>query len=416
MTRLGLRSRVFWASAAVVGYTYVGFPLLLLARSRLRPAPYRSADITPTVSLLVAAHNEARSIGAKLENALALDYPADRLEIVVASDGSDDETEAIVAAFADRGIRLLGLQRVGKAGALDAAAGVATGEILVFSDANSAYAPDAIRRLVRPFADPSVGGVAGNQRYRRASASDAATAGEQVYWDFDRLLKEAESRAGSTISATGAIYAVRRSLFRGVPVGVTDDFAVSTSVIEQGQRLVFAADAVAWEPVASSGGAEWGRKVRIMTRGFRGVLERRALLDPRRYGFYSVQLASHKLLRRLMAIPLLALALVAPSLWRQGRIYQLATVCQGAFYALGVTGLALGRRGPGRHRLFAAPSFFILVNAAAMAALANVLRGRRIDRWDPARTEAVTQGQMLPALPLRNARAPAPPRPPGRPR
>lgn len=416
MIPLGLRARVFWASATIVGYTYVGFPLLVLARGRLRPAPYRSADITPTVTLLVAAHNEAGAIGSKLENALALDYPADRLEIVVASDGSDDQTEAIVATFADRGVRLLGLGRVGKAAALDAAAGAATGDILVFSDANSLYAPDAIRRLVRPFADASVGGVAGNQRYRPRSASDATTAGEQVYWDFDRILKEAESRAGSTISATGAIYAIRRSLFRGVPVGVTDDFAVSTSVIEQGHRLVFAADAVAWEPVASSGGVEWGRKVRIMTRGFRGVLERRALLDPTRYGFYSVQLASHKVLRRLMAIPLLALALAAPSLWRRGRIYQLATVGQWAFYALGVAGLAMGRRGVARHRLLAAPGFFIMVNAAALTALGNVLRGRRIDRWDPARNEVVTQAPRPPASPPPDARIDAPTRRLGRPR
>jgi cellulose synthase/poly-beta-1,6-N-acetylglucosamine synthase-like glycosyltransferase len=405
LIRLGLRAGVFWASAAVLGYTYVGFPLLVLVRSRLRPAPYRSDDITPTVTLLVAAHNEARSIGAKLDNALALDYPADRLEIVVASDGSDDGTDAIVASYAERGVRLLGLQRVGKAAALDAAADVATGEILVFSDANSHYAPDAVRRLVRPFADSSIGGVAGNQRYRPHSASDATTAGEQVYWDFDRVLKEAESLAGSTISATGAIYAIRRSLFRGVPVGVTDDFAVSTSVIEQGYRLVFAADAVAWEPVASSGGAEWGRKVRIMTRGFRGVVERRALLDPTRYGFYSVQLASHKVLRRLMGIPLLALAVAAPALWRRGRIYQLATVGQVTFYALGVAGLAIGRRGPGRHRLLAAPSFFIMVNAAAMTALWNVVRGRRIDRWDPARSADVTPEQAPPAAAPPGSRA-----------
>jgi hypothetical protein len=190
-----------------------------------------------------------------------------------------------------------------------------------------------------------------------------------------------------------------------VPVGVTDDFAVSTSVIEQGYRLVFAADAVAWEPVASSGGAEWGRKVRIMTRGFRGVVERRALLDPTRYGFYSVQLASHKVLRRLMGIPLLALAVAAPALWRRGRIYQLATVGQVTFYALGVAGLAIGRRGPGRHRLLAAPSFFIMVNAAAMTALWNVVRGRRIDRWDPARSADVTPEQAPPAAAPPGSRA-----------
>ena len=385
---MGLRSRLFWASAAVVGYTYVGFPLVVLVRGRLRPTPYRSADITPTVSLLVAAHNEARGIARKLENALALDYPADRLDIVVASDGSNDDTEAIVATFVGRGIRLLQLPRQGKALALNAAVAASTGEILVFSDANSLYAADAVRRLVRPFADPSVGGVAGNQRYRPGSASDATTAGEQVYWDFDRLLKEAESRAGSTISATGAIYAIRRSLFRGVPVGVTDDFAVSTSVIEQGYRLVFAADALAWEPVASSGSMEWDRKVRIMTRGLRGVFERRALLNPTRYGFYSVQLVSHKVLRRMAGIPLIVLALLSPALWRRGRVYRLATVLQSAFYLLGIVGLVLGRRGIARHRLLAAPSFFITVNAAAMTALWNIVRGRKIDRWDPARAPA----------------------------
>jgi cellulose synthase/poly-beta-1,6-N-acetylglucosamine synthase-like glycosyltransferase len=385
---MGLRSRLFWASAAIVGYTYVGFPLVVLVRGRLRPTPYRAADITPTVSLLVAAHNEARGIARKLENALALDYPADRLDIIVASDGSNDDTDAIVATFVGRGIRLLELPRQGKALALNAAVAASTGEILVFSDANSLYAADAVRRLVRPFADPSVGGVAGNQRYRPGSASDATTAGEQVYWDFDRLLKEAESRAGSTISATGAIYAIRRTLFRGVPVGVTDDFAVSTSVIEQGYRLVFAPDALAWEPVASSGSMEWDRKVRIMTRGLRGVFERRALLNPTRYGFYSVQLVSHKVLRRMAGIPLIVLALLSPALWRRGRVYRLATVLQSAFYLLGIVGLVLGQRGIARHRLLAAPSFFITVNAAAMTALWNIVRGRKIDRWDPARAPA----------------------------
>jgi cellulose synthase/poly-beta-1,6-N-acetylglucosamine synthase-like glycosyltransferase len=404
---MGMRSRLFWASAAIVGYTYVGFPLLVLVRGRLRPTPYRAADITPTVSLLVAAHNEARGIARKLENALALDYPADRLDIVVASDGSNDDTEAIVATFVGRGIRLLQLPRQGKALALNAAVAASTGEILVFSDANSLYAADAVRRLVRPFADPSVGGVAGNQRYRPGSASDATTAGEQVYWDFDRLLKEAESRAGSTISATGAIYAIRRTLFRGVPVGVTDDFAVSTSVIEQGYRLVFAPDAVAWEPVAPSGGVEWGRKVRIMTRGLRGVYERRALLDPRHYGFYSLQLLSHKVLRRLVGIPLIAMALLAPSLWNRGRAYRLATIGQWTFYGLGIAGLALGRRGRGRHRLLAAPSFFVMVNAAALVAAWNVVRGRRIDRWDPARSDTVRL-EPAPAPPEPRSSSPGP--------
>ena len=262
-----------------------------------------------------------------------------------------------------------------------------SGEILVFSDANSAYAADAVRALVRPFADPDIGGVAGNQRYLSGAKADGMGVGEHAYWNFDRALKQAESQAGSTISATGAIYAIRRSLFKGVPVGVTDDFAVSTSVVAQGHRLVFAADAVAWEAVSSTGDTEWERKVRIITRGLRGVYERRGLLNPARFGFYAVQLLSHKLLRRLMGVPLLIMALAAPSLWRHGSIYRLATVAQGAMYALGIAGLLLRRRAIGRNRLLAAPGFFLMANAAAMVAAWNVIRGRRIDRWEPVRPD-----------------------------
>jgi len=379
-----MRRRLFWASAGLVLYTYVAFPALVLLRARLRQAPYHSRDVTPSVSLLVAAYNESASIGAKLENSLALDYPRDLLEIVVASDGSNDGTDEIVRALETDGVRLLSLPRGGKAAALNAAVAASSGEILVFSDANSIYAIDAIRALVRPFADPRVGGVAGNQRYRPGSVAAGTAEGERAYWNFDRVLKEAESQAGSTISATGAIYAIRRNLFQGVPIGVTDDFAVSTSVIAQGHRLVFAVDAVAWEPVASTGTVEWGRKVRVITRGLRGVWERRELLNPR-HGFYAVQLLSHKLLRRLMGIPLLVMALVAPMLWRHGFIYRLATLAQGTFVALGVAGLLLGQRRISRHRVLAAPAFFLMVNAAALTAAWNVIRGRRIDRWEPVR-------------------------------
>ena len=380
-----MRSRLFWASAGLVIYTYLAFPAIVLLRAMLRPTPYRSGDITPSVSLVIAAYNERRGIGAKIENSLALDYPHDRLEIIIASDGSDDGTDDIVRRHAASGLRLLSLPRGGKAAALNAAVAASSGEILVFSDANSAYATDAVRALVRPFADPTVGGVAGDQRYQPGTAADGTAEGERAYWNFDRVLKEAESRAGSTISATGAIYAIRRSLFRGVPVGVTDDFAVSTSVIAQRRRLVFAPDAVAWEPVSSSGVAEWGRKVRVITRGLRGVYERRDLLDPRQHGFYAVQLFSHKLLRRLMGVPLLIMAIAAPTLWRKGPLYQLATIGQSALYALGVAGLLLGKTEIGRHRALAAPGFFLMVNAAALRAAWNVIRGRRVDRWEPVR-------------------------------
>jgi GT2 family glycosyltransferase len=376
---------LFAAAAALVAYTYVGFPLLVLLRARLRPRPYRRAPITPTVSVVVAARNEARSIAKKLDSLAALDYPHDRFEVIVAADGCDDGTEAVARSRGDERVRVLSLPRVGKAGALNAAAAVATGEILVFSDANSLYAPSSLRALVAPFADPEVGGVAGDQRYLADGAEAAVATGERRYWDLDRALKVAESRGGNVISATGAIYAVRRELFRPVPDGVTDDFATSTAVIAQGRRLVFAPDAVAFEPVGHSGEVEFERKVRIMTRGLNAVLARHELLDPRRHGFYAVQLLSHKVLRRLMAVPLALLAVTTASLGRRSAPFRAMAAAQGALYALGAAGLLLGGRRAGHTRIVALPAYFCMVNLASLRAVWNVARRRRIDRWEPRR-------------------------------
>jgi glycosyltransferase involved in cell wall biosynthesis len=376
---------VFAAAAVLVAYTYVAFPLLVLLRARLRPRPHRSAAVTPTVSIIIAARNEADSIGAKVENLRALDYPRDRLQVVIACDGCDDGTDAIAHACGDERVRVLGLPRMGKAGALNAAVAEATGDILVFSDANSLYAPDAVRALVAPFADPDVGGVAGDQRYLADGAEAAVAGGERRYWALDRMLKTAESRGGNVISATGAIYAVRRELFVPVPSGVTDDFATSTAVIAQGRRLVFAPDAVAFEPVGRSGGIEFERKVRVMTRGLNAVVARRELLDARRHGFYALQLVSHKVLRRLMAVPLMALGLSAAVLARRSAPFRALAALQGMVYALGAVGLVLGGRAPRRTPLLGLPAYFCLVNAASLRAVWNVVRRREIDRWEPRR-------------------------------
>lgn len=388
----GFAQVVFWAALALMAYTYVVFPALLVVRGLLWRRPYRAEDITPSVSLIIAAYNEAASIGDKLENVLALDYPRDCLEVIVASDGSTDGTVATVSAYADRGVRLLALPRQGKAGVLNAAVAAAHGEILVFSDANSAYAPDAVRQLVRPFADPEVGGVAGNQVYlpRQRGVGEAAQTGdgERTYWGFDRLLKQIQSRAGNTISATGAIYAIRRALFPGVPEGVTDDFATSTAVIAQGYRLVFAPDAQAYEPVAKSSGVEFGRKVRVMTRGLRAVLVRRELLNPFRYGFYAIQLFSHKILRRLMFIPLGLLLVSNPFLLGEGLFYQLTMLAQIAFYGAALAGALLRETRLGRLKLVTLPYYICLVYLAAAVATLNIVRGHQINRWEPQRQQA----------------------------
>jgi len=385
----------FWVAVGLIAYTLAGFPLLVLLRGALMHHPVQSGEETPTVSVVVAAHNEVDQIGQRLENLLSLDYPPGQLQIIVASDGSDDGTPAVAAAVARRGggarVAVLDLPRVGKAAALNAAVEKAAGEVLVMTDANSVFSEQAIRALVRPLADPRVGGVAGDQRYA-ANPSEAGIArGERSYWDFDRLLKEAESRAGNVISATGAIYAIRRSLFVPVRPDVTDDFYESTGVIEQGKRLVFAPDAVAFEPVSTATGAEFGRKVRIMTRGLRGVLARRRLLNPFRYGFYAVQLASHKLLRRQMALPLMLLLGSSIALWGRGPAFAALAIAQAALYAAGALGIALQGTVIGRNPLLAIPAFFCLVSAASVVATWNVIRGRRIERWQPRRSGSVTR-------------------------
>jgi len=371
---------VFWLAASLVAYTYFCFPLLVLARAALRPRPYRRAGVTPGVSVLIAARNEAEVIGAKVHNLLKLDYPVERVDIVVASDGSDDDTVAVARRAGGASVRVLDLPHLGKAGALNAAAAEASGEVLVFTDANSMLEPGALRALVAPLADPDVGGVAGDQRYTAGQDST----GERGYWNFDRLLKRAESRGGNVISATGALYAIRRELFQPLPGGVTDDFAVSTGVICQARRLVFAADAVAWEPVGASAEAEFERKVRVITRGLNAVLLRRQLLDPRDHGFYALQLVSHKLLRRLMAVPLVALGATSAKLARRGTAYRVTCCAEAAVLGLGAAGMLLERRrrcGP----LLAMPAYFCLVNLASLRALSNVIGGRRIDSWEPRR-------------------------------
>jgi glycosyltransferase involved in cell wall biosynthesis len=376
---------LFGLAAALIAYTYVLFPCLVLLRARVRPRPYRSAPITPSVSVLIAAHNEARSIGAKLDNLLGLDYPSDRLQVVVAADGCDDGTDAIARAGGDPRVHVLRLPRLGKAGAINAAVGAATGEILVFSDANSRFGRDALRALVAPLADPQVGAVAGDQRYLADGAEAPVATGAQRDWDLDRAIKRAESRGGNAISATGAIYAVRRELFQPVPPGVTDDFATSTAVIVQGRRLVFAPGAVAFEPVARSGEDEFERKVRVMTRGLNGVVARRELLDPRRHGFYALQLVSHKVLRRLMAVPLAVLAVTSAAEARRSRAFRALAVAQVALYLAGAAGLALRDGGRTRSRVLALPAYFCLVNLASLRAVWNLVRNRGIDRWEPRR-------------------------------
>lgn len=371
---------LFWLSIALILYTYVLFPILLVIRGTLQAKEHRQEAITPRVSLIIAAYNEAESIEAKIQNIRELDYPREHFEAIIASDGSDDDTNDLVKPHVDETISLMALPRQGKADTLNEAIAKSTGEILVFSDANSLYAPDAIKQLVKHFADETIGGVAGNQRYVSSKATQD-NVGETSYWSFDRQLKIWESDAGNTISATGAIYAIRRNLFQGVPTGVTDDFVTSVRVIAQGYRLVFEPDAIAYETVAKNQKKEFGRKVRVMTRGLNAVLMMSELLNPFKYGFYALQLFTHKVLRRLLYIPLIVIFFSNIPLLTQGWFYQLAFLGQIGLYGSALIGALMIRMSKPLPKIISLPTYGVMVYVAAIFASWNVLRGNKIVRW-----------------------------------
>jgi cellulose synthase/poly-beta-1,6-N-acetylglucosamine synthase-like glycosyltransferase len=371
---------LFLGSIAIIVYTYIVFPLLLIVRGLIKPMSHKTDTIVPSVSLIIAAYNESESVEAKIKNIKALDYPLDKFEVIIGSDGSDDGTNELIRKYKDKTIQLFELPRQGKADTLNSIVKQATGDILVFSDANSLYAPDAIQKLVQHFADEQIGGVAGNQRYITTKDTQD-NIGETSYWSFDRQLKIWESVGGSVISATGAIYAIRRELFQSVPLGVTDDFVTSVRVIAQGYRLVYEPNAVAYENVAKDQKREFRRKVRVMTRGFNAVLFMAELLNPLKYGFYALQLFTHKVLRRLLYIPMILIFLSNIFLLSAGWIYVLTFVSQLAIYTIALLGAWMIRYGIPLPKIVSLITFACMVYLAAIFASWNVLRGNRITLW-----------------------------------
>jgi cellulose synthase/poly-beta-1,6-N-acetylglucosamine synthase-like glycosyltransferase len=379
--RKSLTKILFWGSVDLVIYTYFLFPLLTVLRGKLFPRPLHvdqnDNSLLPTVSLLIAAYNEADVIQAKLENAVALDYPADKLEIIVVSDGSDDGTNEIVTAFPSERVRLLALPRQGKNSAVNTAVSHARHAILVFTDADSMLNADALTHLMQPLLDPDVGGAAGDYHYQKIRGKGD---GERAYWDFDRQLKQMQSLSGSISSATGQIYAIRRELFQTVPPTVTDDAYISRTVLAAHKRLVFVPEAVARGPIADASG-EYRRKVRITTRGLNCVWQQRHLLNPLRYGMISWQLFSHKVLRRVMALPLLVTAVTAPLLWSEGWFYRLAALAQTGLHGAALLGWLADKKQWKKIKLLTLPYHFDMVNIATLVALKNLVRGTRFDVW-----------------------------------
>lgn len=372
-----------WLTICLVVYAYCGFPFLLMIRG-LFVRSIQKSPATPNMTLVIIAHNEEDVIADKLQNAISLEYPREQLEILVGSDGSDDCTNEIVQRFQHLGVRLVACQRQGKIGTLNETVAQAQGKILVFSDANSMYDSASLQAIAACFSDPTVGGVAGDQVYT-TDQGNAGSLGERLFWSFDRFLKRMQSRSGSVTSSTGAIHAIRRELFEPVPSGVCDDFLISTRVIAKGYRLVFEPNAIAYEEVAATDQAEFRRKSRIIARGIRGLWEMKCLLNPFVYGFYSFQLASHKLLRWSVIFLLPIIFVLNLACVGEGLLYQLLLGLQVTFYALALVGILLRNTPIFRNKIakiMAVPYFFCRANFSALSGWYQFFVGRRVDIWN----------------------------------
>lgn len=375
---------LFWGLVALLFAVTVGYGLALAALGAVMPRrPAAPCPPPLDVTLLIAAHDEERCIGDKVADALAQQVAPHRLSVCVAADGCTDGTVAAVRAIGDGRVRLVEFaDHGGKIAALNRALAGIGGDVVVFSDANSRLVPGALAALLAPFGDPRVGGVCGAPRVAVARSGWLGLA-EQLYWAYDNALKRGEDALGGTVSAQGSLYAMRRALIGPIPLSVADDFYVSTTAPAAGLRLAFAPGAVAVEAVSGATRREFGRRVRSTERGWRGLLLRRALLNPFRHGAYAAQLLFHKFLRRLVPLMLATLLPLSAVLADQHWIYAGAFAGQAALYgaALAAALLPVLRRLPGIPVAF----FFVGAQVAMALGLGRVALGLHSRSWKPVR-------------------------------
>jgi cellulose synthase/poly-beta-1,6-N-acetylglucosamine synthase-like glycosyltransferase len=374
---------VFWAAAALLIYVYAGYPLLLaLIRALVGTRRIAIADHTPPLTLVISAYNEAEIIGEKIRNSLSLDYPQDRLEVLVVSDCSSDGTDEIVSAITDPRVRLLRMaDRGGKTLGLNAAAREARGEIIVFSDANAMYLPNALRMLARNFADARIGAVIGESTY--SEAVGGADADESLYWRYEVMIKRLESALGSTVGGDGAIYAIRKALYRPMRADALSDFVNPLQIVQAGERCIYEPEARSVEKAAGDFDREFRRKVRIVNRAWRAMMSLKTLLNPFRFGFFSFEIFSHKLLRWLVPLFLVVCLVSNALLLTSGPIYIAACIAQLALYGCALLGHLFRKRD--LPRLIAIPYYFVMVNLASARGIIEAYRGKTYTTWTTAR-------------------------------
>lgn len=374
--------RLFWVSLVVGLYPYALYPVCVAVLRALRPRAVRSGAITPRVTVVISAYNEAHCIESTVRNKLAQDYPPALLDVMVASDGSTDRTDQVLAQLAQGEPRVSFFRqepRAGKTAALNTLVQRARGDFIVFADANSMYRADTIRQLVSPFADPEVGYATGRMLYVDPNGSLVGD-GCSAYMRYENRLRADESVIGSLVGVDGGVDAIRRCLYRPMRSDQLPDFVLPLAVVEQGYRVVFAPDAVLQEEALTSEAAEYRMRIRVALRALWALWDKRALLNPLRFPLFSWQLASHKLLRYLSVLPLTLAALLNWLLLPAGRLYAVLAAGQVCFLFLGL----LARRGPLRNVALARHCYyFLLLNCASAVALFRFVRGQKQVVWQP---------------------------------
>jgi cellulose synthase/poly-beta-1,6-N-acetylglucosamine synthase-like glycosyltransferase len=371
------------SAIALLVYVYAGYPILLAMLSlfsrRRRPGPGH----TPTVSVLISAYNEESAIARKIKQTLALDYPPDRLEVLVVSDGSTDKTDEIVRGFADPRVRLLRVEgRTGKTIAQNRGVEQCQGDVIVFSDATATYHPKTLLYLAANYADPRVGAVSGRYKYFDPNDDSPTGLGSAAFWNYENVIKLFQSRIATLTGCSGCIYSVRRSSYVPLPAEACSDLVEPLSIVRNGYRVAFEDRALAYEETTRDSKQEFRMRVRVATRGMRGLLSVPELLMPWRHPWTSFQLFSHKILRWM--VPVFLMMLFAATAMNLGSpVFQALFAAQAAFYGVGMASVKIPIH---RYwRVLGIPLFFCTLNAAMFVGMLQVIRGHKFTTWETVR-------------------------------
>ena len=364
----------FWFSVILVLYAYAGYPCALMALTVFKDRPVKKAAITPRVSFVIAAHNEAARIAEKIENTLAQDYPASLMEIIVASDCSTDRTEAIVRRYGRRVLLVRSRERLGKEAAQQLAVRTAVGSILIFSDCATALPPNAVTNIVMNFADPTVGCVSSIDRLVDA---DGNISGEGTYVRYEMWLRQLETRVNSLVGLSGSFFAARRDVCRHWAPDRQSDFNTLLNAVVMGLRGVLDADSIGYYRNLSDDRREFQRKVRTVVRGIAVLHSNAHMLNPFRHGVFAWQLASHKVCRWLVPFGMLGAAIANWFLIDDSAFYGVTFVAQCMFYSAAAVGVWTAAPS------LKVPTFFVVANLGVLTAWLRYLRGERLSTWSP---------------------------------